>query len=169
MSFSKLISETDTQRTGSLHNVPVQRHGAPTANCLGDLDGHRVRRLKRDHVTIHPVGDELHRAGAESGAQQTVERRRPAAALQMAEHTYTRLFAGPFLDFRRDNPANPAEPGLAILFIGRSEKSAALLTRTFSHDDEGKFFPLLFALGNLGADAFVAEGDFRDQNDVAAA
>src|SRR6266446_8546484 len=87
----------------------------------------------------------------------------------MAEHTYARFFTGPFLDFRRDQRANPAEPGLAILFSGRPEKSIALLTRAFSHDDEGKFFSLLFALEKLGADAFVAEGDFRDQNDVAAA
>src|SRR5207249_8286915 len=112
----KLISETDPQHPGRLHDVAVQRHGAPTANRLGNPDGHGVRWLQRDHVTIHPVGNELHGAGAESGAQQTVERGRPATALQMAEHTNARFFASPFLDFPGDHRANPAEPGLAILF-----------------------------------------------------
>src|SRR6185369_7830700 len=106
---------------------------------------------------------------AESRAQQTVERRRSAAALQVAEDTNARFFAGPLFDFRGDQRANPAEPGLAILFNGRRGKSTALLARAFSHNDQGKFLPLLFALGNLRADAFVAEGDFRNQNDVAAA
>src|SRR6266566_6656893 len=90
--FTKLIPKTDPQRPARLHNVPVQRHGAPTADRLGDPDSHGVRRLQRDHVTVPLVGDELHRAGAESRAQQTVERRRPAAALQMAEHTNARFF-----------------------------------------------------------------------------
>src|SRR5437762_2575042 len=66
-----LIPKADPQRAGRLHEVAVDRHGAPTANRLGDLDGNRVRRLQRNHVTIHLIGDELHGAGAESRAQQT--------------------------------------------------------------------------------------------------
>src|SRR6266540_3884860 len=94
--------------------------GTPAATRLiPKTDPERAGRL-------HNVPVELHGAGAEPRAQQTVERRRPAAALEMTEHTYARFFAGSFLDFCRDHGANSAEPSLAIFFIARPEKSTAL-------------------------------------------
>src|SRR2546430_1347201 len=77
--------------------------------------------------------------------------------------------AGPFPDSRRHNRANPAESRLAILLIGRPDKSPPPLTSSFRDDKQRKLFPLLFPLADLCADAFVAKRNFRNQNDVTAA
>src|SRR5205807_4531691 len=164
-----LIPKTDPQRPGGLHNVAVERHGPQTANRVGDLHRDGVRRAQRDHVTKHSVGNELDRARAESCAEPAIKSGRTAAALQMAEHANACLLAGPLLDFRRHSRANPTEPRLAILLIGRPDKSPAPLTSAFRDDKQRKFFPLLFPPTELCADAFVAKRNFGTQNDVTAA
>src|SRR5690349_15661446 len=87
----------------------------------------------------------------------------------MAEYTNARFLAGLPLDFSGDRLADPAEPGFAIgLHAAVGHKPLALFALALGHDNEGEFFAVLLALDDLGADAFIAERDFWNQNHVAA-
>src|SRR5205814_13788 len=53
----------------------------------------------------------------ETCRKNAVQRRRRAAALEMAEHATTRFFTGANRDFARDNFANAAQPKLATFHV----------------------------------------------------
>ena len=79
-----------------------------------------VRRLISDHVAEFPLDDQPHGVGPELRGQHAVERRRRAAALQMAEHDGAGFSAQPPLDFLghescRCRPGEPASGTRACL------------------------------------------------------
>src|SRR5689334_15911402 len=63
------LAKTDAQRPGRLNEVAVERHGAQTANGVGDFYSNGVGRPQRDHVAVLPVRDKLNGPSPESRAQ----------------------------------------------------------------------------------------------------
>jgi hypothetical protein len=74
------------------------------------------------------------------------------------------------LNFRRDHRADAAKPRLAILLLGAGgDKITAHRFRVFGDDTKRKMFSHFLSRLYRGANAFIFEGNFRDQNHVCAA
>ncbi len=95
-------------------SAPSEGTGAQAIDGL--CQGHAVDAVPRvdDQAAELRVGDQLHGAGTERGAQDTVEMRRAAAALQVTEDDVARFLAGALLDLGRDFLADAAQANLAI-------------------------------------------------------
>src|SRR4051794_32326562 len=88
----------------------------------------------------------------------------------MAEHTDARFLVGASFDLLRDDCADTAKSSLAIgRRVGGRDELAAALAGAFGHDDDREIFSLLCALGNLVANALVAERDFWNKDHIGAA
>ena len=100
---STSIAERDADRARGTQQVVIERHGLGLADDIGQRNRHDVRRIVRDHPAEHAARDQLDRLAAEPRGQHAIERRRRAAALQMAEHD-TSAFPC------RSSPPAPARP-----------------------------------------------------------
>src|SRR5205823_5807750 len=99
-----------------------------------------------------------------------VEAGRRAAALQVAEHDRSRLFAGQLGNGRTQLRADPAKP-LDVLLVRRflQDRAAALGKRALRHDDDAELrAPFVAGAQPLGDDVDV-ERDFRNEDRVRAA
>src|SRR3954453_1487361 len=103
----------------------------------------------------------------EPGRKHAVERRRRAAALDVAEHGLPQLEARPRLDLSLEHLPDPAEPHVAerVELTGLQLHRAFLRLRTFGHDDDRRIVPREPLL-DVAADRIDVERTLRDEDDV---
>src|SRR5439155_5812838 len=102
----------------SLRDIePLGRNGLQLRGRLRERDVDDAVATQRGHLPEPPLVDEVGGLQAVAGRQDTVARRRRAAALHVAEDGHARLVAGPLLDELREPVADAAgrEPDVAEL------------------------------------------------------
>ena len=140
-----------------------RRHRAQSSGGFGE--GHAFDKFSvvRDHPAKAALGDEFDGLGAEQSAKHAVHEGGAAAALQMAQHHQAGFLAGAFFDFRRNDRADAAEPGLAILLLAAGgDKIAARRFGAFGGDDEREMFSLSFRVPGWRRKWFRNETEFRE-------
>src|SRR5262245_7693146 len=159
------IPKTNPQRSGRLNQIAVGRDGAQAADSFRYLYRHRIGRFHGNHVTIHPVGNELDRAGAKACAQEPVKGRRTTAALEVPQNADAGFLTSAFLNLRRHDAADAPQEFLPIgAGLPGGHEPLVRFARAFRHNHESELLALLFALEDFGADRLIRERNLRNQN-----
>src|SRR5271165_2802355 len=87
--------------------IALGRDQLELAGGLGERHADDVGAAQRDHHAERFVVDRLDRVHPEPGSQHPVERRRRAAALDVAEYRAAGLLAGPLLDLLSQHLSDP--------------------------------------------------------------
>src|ERR1700676_3863944 len=103
--LQKSVAERNFNVARGLHHFAVWWNQPQTIDRFGDRNVVRLIILVADHRSEMSFIRQLHCFNAEARAENSIERCRRAAALQMSEHTRTRFFAGAFGDLARDKVA----------------------------------------------------------------
>src|SRR5437762_8462907 len=114
---TKLIAEGNVHVTRGLHQLAIGRNQLETIDRFGDRHVAYLIILVTDHRAEVTFVCQLHGFYAETRGENSVQRRRRATALEMAEHTAPRFLAGAFGNFPRHHVANPTKPKLACLNV----------------------------------------------------
>ena len=106
--------------------------------------------LQRDHLTERAVVHGVDRGDAEPGRQHTVEGRRRAAPLHVAEDRHAGLVAGALLDLRSERVRDAAEPHVAELvdLAGHDRHRALLRHRPLGDDDDRRVATLAVSVAD---------------------
>ena len=162
------VTEVDAHVARREDRVAVERHVLQPADGVAERHVVDVRRVEGDHHAGLALLQGAHRGGAEAQPEQAVERRRAAAAQQVAEHDGAGLLAGQLLEALGDDVADAAE--LLGLPDGLAEHrhATALRGRALGDDDDRELGAALLALGDRGGDRLELERDLRDQDGVGA-
>src|SRR6185295_8573004 len=87
----------------------------------------------------------------------------------MSQYANACFLAGALLNFRRDHRTDSAEPSFAVLLLRTAgDKICPLRPSPFGHHNQREVFSIAFAFGDVGTNAFVAEGNFGNYNHIAA-
>ena len=131
---------------------------------------HDVGRVVGDHPAKHAALEQFDRRAAEAGRQHPIERRRRAAALQMAEHDVARFLSGFFLQLGRDHGADATKPlEMAAASLLEQGHRAAQWLGAFGDDDDAELRAEALALAQALDDLVNVVADLRNQDDVGAA
>ena len=160
------VAEVDAHVAGGEHRVAVERDGLLAADRRAERHVVHRRRVERDHHPVVAFLEGAHRSRAEAKAEQAVERRRRAAAQEVAEHHRARLLAGEPLQLEGDLGADAAELlGLADR-LAEHAHAPADRHRALGDDDDRELRAAVLALGDRRRHRFELEGDLGDEDRV---
>src|SRR5690606_25043143 len=100
------IPETNPDRLRRLHHLSLRFDDAELVDGLLDRHGVHVIGLVADHAAEAAFFGQLHGHHAEAGAENPVERRRRAAALEVAERAGAGFLAGQLFEAAGDDFAD---------------------------------------------------------------
>src|SRR6266581_1481140 len=160
---ARSVAQADPQVPRGGDRVGVERHPPRRGERLFDRDGGNNGRPQGHHGAELALGDEPHRRRAEPQAQQAIEGRGAAAALQVTEHQRARLLAGQLRDRVRHLVTDPAE---ALVLRIDERHRPALGRRALRHDDDAEMAALLLTPADLVAYLRDVERDLGDEDDV---
>src|SRR5690606_7565342 len=109
------VAEADPQIARGFERVVVQGDGAHAAR-LDQTHGLEAGRSETDHDPELPALHQANRGRAEASGDGPVARRRPAAALEMAEHERACLLPRHFREAGREQLPHAAEALLLTRF-----------------------------------------------------
>src|SRR5205823_14253561 len=134
------VAEGNLDVAGGLNHLAIGRDKPQTIERVGDGDVADLIVLIADHRSEVSFVDELHCFHAESGAENSIERRRRATALQMTKHTGAGFFPGARRNLMRHDVADSAQPKLAFFRFALYLLSI-LCARAFCDNDQRTQIP----------------------------
>src|SRR5205814_1030088 len=120
---------------GGLNHLAIGRDEPKAVDRIGDRNMADLIVLIADHRSEVSFVDKLHCFHAESGAENSIERRRRATALQMTKHTGAGFFPGARRNLMRHDVADSAEAKLAFFRFAFNLLSI-LWARAFCDNDQ---------------------------------
>src|ERR1700688_3158290 len=93
--LEKLLSvpEADADGAGSADEFAVRVNGFQAADGVGNVHRFDFGSSQADHFPKAPLRDQVHRRYPEAGAEDAVEGRRRAAALDVSQHADSHFLA----------------------------------------------------------------------------
>ena len=86
------VSETDANRTGSVHDLSMRVHGLQLANGVRNTDRLNMGLVQANHLTEPSLSDQIDRGYTETSGQDAVERGRRTAALDVSQDADPHVF-----------------------------------------------------------------------------
>src|ERR1700726_4882279 len=162
-----LVAEGYFDVTGRLHHFAVRRGETEPINGFGDGRMAHLVILITHHRAEVALVSQLHGFHAKACAENTIQRGRRTAALQMAEHAAARFFTGALCDFTRDNVADSAEAKFAPFDIAFDLLSISR-SRSFRHYHQSAEITGGIPFFYRGSDFIVIKRDLGNKNHTGA-